>query len=79
MTNCHWIRYEGIQETHQLVSDEYDRILGEISGIPFEKKNGWYASDQTIIPAVPLGRYATIEGAKAAVEHHFSKKTASEK
>jgi hypothetical protein len=67
-----WIKYEGYDETHQYV-DEKGRILGVVHGSRFQEERGWYGSDETTVPATHLGRYVSVDEAKAAIEaRHFN-------
>ena len=62
-----WITHPGYNETHQLV-DEQQRVVGSANGSIFQKENAWAAYDERSRPPVWLGRYTTLDAAKAAVE-----------
>ncbi len=70
-----WIKFDGYDESHLYVDDS-EKVLGEVSGSRFQKQEGWFARTEE---DGRLGRYMTLEAAKAAVESHFNKETEPDK
>ncbi len=62
-----WKKSGGYHEEHQFIRED-GRIAGHVSGSEFQSDNGWFGFDESVIPALPLGRYERLDQAKRAVE-----------
>lgn len=65
-----WVKFGGYHEDHKYI-DEDECIVGTVSGSPFHTEGGWYAVCECGIPAMRLGRYLTLDAAKAALEKRY--------
>ncbi len=72
-----WIKYDGYDETHQLV-DEAGRITAYVRGSRFDKEKGWVVMNELWTPTLNMGRYVTLEQAKAAAEEMIAMYKAQE-
>lgn len=73
-----WITYNSrTGQTHQLV-DDAGRITACVKGNAFEAEDGWTIFNELWTPVINMGRYVTLEQAKAAAEEMIAMYKAQE-
>lgn len=72
-----WRVFKGYDEEHQY-HNEKGRILGFVRGSNWGKQDGWTAHQERYFGSKRIGRYISLETAKAAVEEEVSRELADQ-